>query len=241
LGARARLPPPIGGALSSPPKVEGLGADRWQPAVASFAQAAQSPIATPPRALLCDARDLSRALPHDHYDLVITSPPYPNRMSYVRELRPYMYWLGFLQDGRQAGELDWQAIGGTWGIATSNVAKWQPNGDAPLAIPDLADTLAAIARQSDLLARYVHKYVVDMATHCQDLFAIVKPGGAIHYVVGNSTFYGVLLPTERIFAALFAAAGFDNIDIRLLRKRTSKKELFEYLVSARKPDPTGRV
>lgn len=38
-------------------------------------------------------------------DLVITSPPYANRMSYIRELRPYMYWLGFLQDGRNAGEL----------------------------------------------------------------------------------------------------------------------------------------
>ncbi|WP_322490103.1 hypothetical protein [Chloroflexus sp.] len=38
--------------------------------------------------------------------LVITSPPYPNRMSYIRELRPYMYWLGYLNNGRDAGELD---------------------------------------------------------------------------------------------------------------------------------------
>jgi len=47
------------------------------------------------------------------FDMVITSPPYPNRISYIRELRPYMYWLGFLTTGEQAGEMDWEAIGGT--------------------------------------------------------------------------------------------------------------------------------
>ena len=48
-------------------------------------------------------------------------------MSYIRELRPYMYWLSYLRDGREAGELDWKAIGGTWGIATSRVGKWSPS------------------------------------------------------------------------------------------------------------------
>ncbi len=72
------------------------------------------------KVFLGDSRNLDRSLPKDHkYTKVITSPPYPNRMSYIRELRPYMYWLGFLSDGRQAGEMDWQAIGGTWGCATS--------------------------------------------------------------------------------------------------------------------------
>ena len=27
-------------------------------------------------------------------------------MSYIRELRPYMYWLGYLTDARQAGQMD---------------------------------------------------------------------------------------------------------------------------------------
>lgn len=43
----------------------------------------------------------SRFLKEDDckFDMVITSPPYPNRISYIRELRPYMYWLGFLETG----------------------------------------------------------------------------------------------------------------------------------------------
>ena len=70
-----------------------------------------------------DAKNLSEAV-GGPFDLVITSPPYANRMSYIRELRPYMYWLGFLDSGRDAGDLDWSAIGGTWGAATSRLIDW---------------------------------------------------------------------------------------------------------------------
>lgn len=69
------------------------------------------------RVHLHDARALS-TLAEGPFDLVIASPPYAHRMSYIRELRPYMYWLGLLTNGRNAAELDWKAIGGTWGVAT---------------------------------------------------------------------------------------------------------------------------
>lgn len=51
-------------------------------------------------------------------------------MSYIRELRPYMYWLGFLNKAKEAGELDWKAIGGTWGIATSRLSCWERSEDS---------------------------------------------------------------------------------------------------------------
>ncbi len=43
--------------------------------------------------VLGDSRNPSEAV-EGAFDLVVTSPPYANRMSYIRELRPYMYWLG---------------------------------------------------------------------------------------------------------------------------------------------------
>ncbi len=209
----------------------------WEQVVPTIASAARSPISRPPNVLLLDARCLETRLAADRYTCVITSPPYPNRMSYVRELRPYMYWLGYLRDGRQAGELDWQAIGGTWGCATSNLTKWTPPSNTSVPFNGFAAILAQISDKSDVLSRYVHKYFLDMARHCRGLFRSVAPGGAIHYIVGNSKFYDVLLPVEEIFAALFEAAGFTNAKIQSTRKRTSKKELFEFVVSARKPFP----
>ncbi|KAB2852491.1 MAG: site-specific DNA-methyltransferase, partial [Anaerolineae bacterium] len=84
-----------------------------------IARSAEYPLATPVEIICADSRQMTT--PTTRYDCVITSPPYPNRMSYIRELRPYMYWLGFLNEAREAGELDWEAIGGTWGIATSRL------------------------------------------------------------------------------------------------------------------------
>ena len=75
-----------------------------------------------------DAMDLDPEI-HGVHDVVITSPPYANRISYIRELRPYMYWLRYLSTGRAAGDLDWQTIGGTWGVATSRLMDWSPCGD----------------------------------------------------------------------------------------------------------------
>jgi DNA modification methylase len=210
-------------------------ADHWLRICRVFAESAHTTILTPPRVVLGDARHLTKVLPSNHYGCVITSPPYPNRMSYIRELRPYMYWLGYLNDGRQAGELDWQAIGGTWGCATSNLNKWTQPPDDPIPHDQFNSILGRIARRSPLLSRYVQKYFHDALVHCRELLPVVQPGGSIHYIVGNSKFYDVLLPVEELYAALFAATGFAEVSIEAIRKRTSKKELFEFLVSARKP------
>lgn len=209
--------------------------DIWRRSAEVIARGASSPLRSTPRVVHCDARDLRKALDPAAYGCVITSPPYPNRMSYIRELRPYMYWLKYLGDGRAAGELDWKAIGGTWGCATSNVAKWKPDAPGEVSFAGFDALLAAIGAKSEVLARYVHKYFYDMTSHCAGLYAVTAPGATLHYIVGNSKFYEVVLPVERIFAALFTAAGFRDARVETIRKRTSKKELYEFVVSAQRP------
>lgn len=211
----------------------------WASAIASITEAAASAIPVEPRAMHCDARKLTEMLEPESYASVITSPPYCNRMSYIRELRPYMYWMGYLTEARSAGELDWQAIGGTWGTATSNVAKWEPEAEVPIPYDGFEEMVSEVAaheaRNAALLARYIAKYFHDTALHARELFEVVESGGAIHYIVGNSKFYDVLVPTEEVYAAIFADVGFETVTVEPVRKRTSKKELFEFLVSARRP------
>ena len=170
------------------------------------------------------------------FDLVITSPPYVNRMSYIRELRPYMYWLGFLENGRDAGDLDWTAIGGTWGVATSRLTDWQPDHEH-FESPKLAGVLAQIAhvknKNGPLLANYVAKYFDDMWTHFRGLTPVLAPGAELHYIVGNSTFYGSLVSAEQHYAEMLSALGFNNIQCHAIRKRNSKKELVEFDVIAK--------
>jgi hypothetical protein len=203
-------------------------------AFAPIASAARVALpSSPRRVLLGDARQVAEATKKPaEFGTVITSPPYVNRMSYVRELRPYMYWLGHLEQASDAGELDWQAIGGTWGSATSRVAAWQSKDASPL--PELAALTRRIAKHSDVLARYVSKYFFDMLLHVRSVSGVVARGGQVHYVVGNSKFFDVLVPVERLFAEIFELCGFRDANVTTLRKRTSKRELYEYLVSATK-------
>jgi hypothetical protein len=181
----------------------------------------------------------SRQSPPDgkiRYTHVITSPPYPNRVSYIRELRPYMYWTRFLHETSEAGELDWESIGGTWGVATSRLKEWQPEHyDHDLS--EELNLLCANIEQSHpqnglLMKQYVYKYFYDMHQHLANLRPALVPGAQLNYIVGNSSFYGHLVPTERILANSLARLGYSQIECHIVRKRNSKKELFEYCLSA---------
>jgi len=182
-----------------------------------------------------DARAMDQSLDRD-FDLLISSPPYPNRISYIRELRPYMYWLGYLKNSRQAGEMDWEAIGGTWGIATSRLSKWKRNSSAfsPLYLERIIKAISESDTVSgSLLSKYIDKYFEDIWQHLVSAKKIMKPKSAINYIVGNSKFYDIVVPVEQIYRDMLKEAGFKKVEVRILRKRNSKKELFEFQVSAR--------
>jgi hypothetical protein len=179
----------------------------------------------------------ARAIPEmdRRFGLVVTSPPYPNRMSYIRELRPYMYWMQVIEEASQSGEMDWKAIGGTWGVATSRLSTWGPSGHV---LPDvLGETVSRIAttdtRNAQLLATYVRKYFYDMHLHLASLPNVLEAGAKLHYIVGNATFYGNVVDTPTILGASMQMLGYQQIAWRVIRKRNSNKALYEYELTAR--------
>lgn len=179
-----------------------------------------------------DARSISNF--GQKFGMVVTSPPYPNRMSYIRELRPYMYWMKFLEEAREAGEMDWKAIGGTWGIATSRLTTWVP--DKTLLPPMLGEVVHKIAttetKNAQVLATYVLKYFYDMHLHLKTLPAVLEEGAQLHYIVGNSSFFGHVVDTPGILAQSLEMLGYSGVGFEIIRKRNSNKALFEYDVTA---------
>ena len=168
------------------------------------------------------------------FDTVITSPPYPNRISYIRELRPYMYWVKFLKSGGDAGALDWEAIGGTWGVATSNLKSWTPiNKNLPTRLYEVCEKIDNCEdKNAEVMSKYVHKYFDDIYSHLLGLSALLKPNAKINYIVGNSSFYGHFVETQEIIAENLKQIGYKNISVNAIRRRNTKKGLFEYNVKA---------
>jgi hypothetical protein len=113
------------------------------------------------------------------------------------------------------------------------LSSWKP--EVALELPKLCALSRKIAQHSPILSRYVERYFCDMDRHIAGLARVLSRGGDAHYVIGNSKFFDVMVPAEKLFAALFERHGFENVRTRVLRRRTSKKELFEFLVSARRP------
>lgn len=185
--------------------------------------------------LLHDARSIPSKY-FGTYDTIITSPPYPNRISYIRELRPYMYWMDYLETPDQASELDWKTIGGTWGKATSLLATWESNGSLPQYVYDIANNISiADNKSAGLMANYVLKYFEDIRTHLNAVYSGLMAKGKIFYIIGNSSFYGVAVPAERIYVDIMQEIGFIDVKYKIVRKRNCNKQLYEFLVSARKP------
>ncbi len=164
---------------------------------------------------------------------VITSPPYPNRFSYARETRPHLFFLDFVASAAAVGQLEVDGIGGTWGKATSILAR----GVAPAneRIAGLLDPyITRFGERGGLMAAYVTKYFNDLYQHAGEIARVCRPNCRLAYVIGNSKFFGQPLPSDELLAEIFGEFGFGLDRIDRMRRRQSKSGLYEAVVFMRR-------
>src|SRR4029077_3192189 len=126
---------------------------------------------------------------------------------------PHLFFLDFVSDAAAIGRLETEAVGGTWGKATSILARGiEPSNLLIDAL--LAPYTANINGDSRLMRSYINKYFNDMFEHARDLARVCARGGRLAYVIGNSRFFGHILPSDELLAAIFRHCGFalDRID-----------------------------
>jgi len=172
-----------------------------------------------------DSTKLSLYLNGTNIDKLITSPPYPNRFSYIHTTRPQLFFMDLIEDAKEATELDLKAIGGTWGRATSVLMKdyLKPNEK----IEDLLTYIPELREKSLLMCNYATKYFNMMHEHIKELKNHVNPNFKGVYVVGNSRLSGVEICTEIILGKIFEREGFKFDKVVVFRKRGGKKKLYE--------------
>jgi hypothetical protein len=164
---------------------------------------------------------------------VITSPPYPNRFSYARETRPHLFFFNFIDSASAVGQLEMDAIGGTWGKATSVLAHGvRPKNELIESL--LEPYTRSIPPNGKLMASYVVKYFNDIFDHAEQIARICQNGAQLAYVIGNSKFYDAPLPSEEILASLFGHFGMGLERIERMRRRQSKSGLYEAVVFMRR-------
>lgn len=172
-----------------------------------------------------DSTKLSKYLNGYKIDALITSPPYPNRFSYIHTTRPQLFFMDLIDNAKEATELDLKAIGGTWGRATSILQKdfLEPNKE----IAEFLDYLPLLKAKNLLMCNYATKYFNMMHDHVKELKQYANDGFKGVYIVGNSRLSGIEIYTEIILGKIFKKEGFNFDKIVVFRKRGGKKKLYE--------------
>lgn len=190
-----------------------------------------------PRIVFGDSTQVSTFRDIIGVDAVITSPPYPNRYSYIWNTRPHLYMLDMISEAKEASQIDRRTIGGTWGTATSELGKGVFAPIDPVVERALDGVHGNIAKSDQLMANYVTHYFNRLFIHIQALRPSLNSGARLAYVVGNSWIKGEYVATDVILGKIIEGAipGASIEGLHRFRRRNSGKDLFETIVYARVP------
>ncbi len=156
-------------------------------------------------------------------DLCITSPPYLNNYHYVRNTRPQLYWLGFVDKPGDTQYLEQNNFGKFW----QTVRELE---DVPLSFPDPPANLVNQLMQLRSVkqdrgiyggkgwANYAASYFNDCYRFANSLKYALKRGAHAFVVVGNSILQGVMIPTDQYLGEIAERAGLCLVDIQIPRR-----------------------
>lgn len=132
-------------------------------------------------------------------DAVLTSPPYLNAIDYIRGHRLSLVWLGYaLADLR---EIRAASIGAERGMETGSTVR--------------VEVKAALGDLSDLPRRHhamVDRYVSDVVDMAHEIRRVLKPGGTVTLVVGNSCLKGVFIKNSAAVSKALEIEGLTFVE-----------------------------
>ncbi len=178
-----------------------------------------------------DARSCT-SIPSDIFDLVLTSPPYPNNYDYADATR---LELAFFGEVRSWGDLHSTVRQYLLRSCTQHVPDKAVNLPEVLARPELAPIRGEIQHVCRELGEVrltrggkktyhnmVACYFLDLAEAWNALRRVCRTPSKVCFVIGDSAPYGVYVPIVEWFSKLATAAGFGAPAFEKIRDRNVK-------------------
>jgi hypothetical protein len=161
-------------------------------------------------------------LPFNHVDLMITSPPYMNNYHYVRNTRPQLYWLAFLDEPSAIKQLEEENFGKFWQNVRAAAPLELRFGHRKL--NSLIDQLRQTRVEKGTYggpgwANYVTAYFNDAKSFSSVLKNLLKPGGVGVIVIGNSIIQGIEFKVDEFFAEIAESEGLKAEEIQPIRQK----------------------
>jgi len=150
------------------------------------------------RVALGDARNLA-GLDDRSFDAAVTSPPYLNAIDYLRGHRMTLAWLG-------------HDISDLRAIRSSSIGAERQLVDVAIDV-DQFISRSDTSTLTDGQVGWVRRYADDMGSVLKELRRVVKPGGRVTVVVGNSVIRGASVDNAGIIENLA-----DTLDLTRVRR-----------------------
>ena len=153
----------------------------------------------------------------DSYDLILTSPPYLNGTNYFRNTKLELWATGLMQSEHELRPFRDQAV-------TAGINDVVRNGRSVREIGCIEEILERLRQSSydSRIPELVRRYFSDASIWIENIRNALCPGGHVLIDIGNSSFAGNLVPTERILTEIAATMGLELLEERMIRARRSK-------------------
>jgi hypothetical protein len=153
-----------------------------------------------------------RRIPDRSVDAVITSPPYCNSFDYTDVYMPELWALGFVKSYSDVRRLRRKTF-------CSHVqVKWKfDKKSLPESISDIIASISEEALWNDTIPEMIRGYFIHMQGLLTELMRVTKRNARLCFVVGNSSYFNIHLPTDLLIASLAEKVGFSTEEIRVLR------------------------
>lgn len=144
-------------------------------------------------------------------DASVFSPPYANRFDYFEAFKIELWMGNFVSTPEQMRALRKRSMRNNLTVQTGEVREREDLEG----FLDLMDENASSVQMG--MRETLRGYFDDVALLASNLRAVLKPGGRVLCVIGNSAYAGVLIPTDLLCGVIFREAGFTVESIEVAR------------------------
>jgi len=188
------------------------------------------PSSPPPTVLFGDGRLPSEfGISPDAFDLILTSPPYPNNIDYSEVYKLELWLLGFIRDGNEFLQLRKSTFRShptaSFPVPSTEFSQQLHSGKLHKLLWPMLERIQASDHK--WRSRLVTGYFSDLWSSLEEYYRCVRRGGYVVFVVGNSL-HGrsgdaYLIPTDIGLAVIAESVGF-TVE-KVLSARSLKRRL----------------
>ncbi len=156
-------------------------------------------------------------------DVLITSPPYVNNYHYIRNTRPHLYWLGFVEKPKDTKTLEHANFGKYWQTVRDGDPVALETELPGSELPERLARLRTLHPEKGVYggagwANYVATYFNDCRRFAEATHYALRPGGHAFVVVGNSIVQGIDFQVDRYLGEIAETAGLELVEISVPRE-----------------------